>query len=87
MSDFIKDLHRNLIAKRSLGSLFQSISTGKRMLTSRSLKKKFLGFDHTRKRTRTILSVQETKSWDVPKMYSNTLRTNYGDGGVCPRLK
>ena len=31
-------------------------------------KKKLLGFDHTRKRPPAILSVQETKSWDIPKL-------------------
>ena len=32
------------------------------------IKEKLLGLDHTRKRTPSILSVQETKSWDVPNL-------------------
>ena len=32
------------------------------------IKEKLLGFDHTRKSTPAILSVQETKSWDIPNL-------------------
>ena len=32
------------------------------------IKEQLLGFDHTRKHTRTILSNQETKSWEVPDL-------------------
>ena len=73
----------NLIAERLLGNLFQSISTGKRLLTSRPSRKNSWDLI-TRKRTPTILSVQETKSWDVPNLeLQGFIRVSRSQTWVC----
>ena len=52
----------NLIAERLLGNLFQSNIGRHTSADMKVIKQKQLGFDHTRNRTPTILSVQETRS-------------------------
>ena len=57
-----------MTAERLLGNLFQSKTRGKTSAEIKVIKEKLLGFDHTRKRIPTILSIHGTTSWEVPNL-------------------
>ena len=54
-------------------------------MISKSLKKKLLGFEHTRNGTLAILSVQETKSWHTSNLELKEFMC-YGDKNGCGSL-